>query len=335
MWRSVAFLILTLLPAAASEMPRFDTTVLPLANEDVASGCHLAITIAAPEHPVDAVWVIYDRGRDVHDLYSDPSVVTFARRSRLALLLHGHCPGKKPEDHGDMNMDPANGLGRVLFAGLAQFAEISGHRELANAKVFLLGFSGAGSLSARMVSFAPSRVVAAILSSPGHYEPMGIDTVLLNHGDWTVPELILAGGRDDVSGTSRPYAYFQKYRDLGAPWLFVVQNNSPHCCTANAKNLILLWLTAIIQQRRPLSSNAPLAGIDQQRGWLGFFRTQPTDTRDSFGLSTFNVVSAAVEKTRRGLTDGWQEAGWLPNHTVAQEWLMFEQQQQHPILPLR
>jgi hypothetical protein len=45
------------------------------------------LTIAAPERVVSAVWVIYDRDRDVHDFYSDPSVVPFARRLHLALLL--------------------------------------------------------------------------------------------------------------------------------------------------------------------------------------------------------------------------------------------------------
>jgi len=38
-----------------------------------------------------------------------------------------------------MNMDPANGLGRILFTTLSQFAEISGHPALANAKVILPG----------------------------------------------------------------------------------------------------------------------------------------------------------------------------------------------------
>jgi dienelactone hydrolase len=332
MWRFLLF-FLTLASAAASGSSHFETTVEPLANEDIASPCAFAITIAVPEEPIDAVWVIYDRGHDVHDLYSDPKVLDFAGRLHLALLLHSHCPGKSPKDRDDMNMDPASGLGRVLFAALSQFADLSRHPELASAKVILLGFSGAGSLCARMVNFVPERIVAAILSAPGHYEPQGIDTVHLNADDLTVPELILTGGRDEVSGTDRPYSYFQKYRNLGAPWLFVVQNNSPHCCTANAKDLILLWLNAIIQLRRP-SGSTPLARINQRKGWLAYFRTEVTDTKDSFGCVTFNVVNARIEKTQKHPTKGWQEAGWLPRRDVANQWLSFVQQQQHPILPL-
>ena len=128
--------------------------------------------------------------------------MAFARRFRPALLLHGHSPGKKAEDRGDLNMEPASGLGPVLFRALHQFAEVSGHPELSDAKLILLGLSGTGSLCARMVEFAPSRVVAAILSSPGHYVPLGMDTVRLNRDGWEVPELIMGGGgRDDVSGT--------------------------------------------------------------------------------------------------------------------------------------
>lgn len=320
--------------AAASDTLRFETSVSPLPNEDIAAGCHSELTIAAPEHPITAVWVIYDRGRDVHELYSDASVLAFARRFRLALMLHGHCPGKNPEDRGDMNMEPSNGLGRLLFTMLNQFAKMSGHNELVSADLIFLGFSGAGSLCARMVSVAPDRVVAAILSAPGHYEPFGINTVSLSADALVIPELIIAGGHDDVSGTARPYSYFQKYRSLGAPWVFVLQNNSPHCCTANAKDLILDWLKAIIELRKPTSSGKGLVRINQAQGWTAFVRTELIDTKDSFGSKTFNVVGALIEKSNKNQPVGWMAAGWLPNHHVALEWLAFVQRSQHPVLPL-
>ena len=140
-----------------------------------------------------AVWVIFDRGRDVHELYSDEAVLQFARHFRIALLLHGHCPGKRPEDHNDMNMDPSKGLGRALFAALDQFAADAGHHELTCIPLILLGFSGAGVVSARLVGSFPERVLAAVLSSPGHYEPLGIDTVELSNESLRVPQLIIAG----------------------------------------------------------------------------------------------------------------------------------------------
>lgn len=41
-----------------------------------------------------------------------------------------------------------------------------------------------------------------------------------------VPQLIIAGGADNGCGTARPYLYFRRYRDLGAPWAFVVRRES-------------------------------------------------------------------------------------------------------------
>jgi hypothetical protein len=322
------------LSAGSAAQTKFETAVTPLPNEDIAADCHYTLTIPDPSHPIRATWVIFDRGHDVHDLYSDESVVAFARRFRLGLLLHGHCPGKLPQDHNDMDMDPTKGLGRALFTALDHFARITGHRELRSTELIFLGFSGAGPLSARLVGYAPERSLAAILSSPGHYDPMGINTVDLNAQSLHVPELIIAGSADDISGTDRPYYYFLHYRERGAPWAFMVQNKSPHCCTANAKHLILRWLEPVIKERQPQNSGEALRDMDQHKGWMVFIKTQKTATRDSFGLTTFRVVASTIQKATKPVPEGWNSAGWLPNHALAKEWLAFVRQKQHPILPL-
>jgi pimeloyl-ACP methyl ester carboxylesterase len=311
---------------------QFETAVTPLPEEDIASACHYKLNILVPEHKVQMVWIIFDRGRDVHDLYGDSAVLDFARRFDVGLLLHGHCPGKRPEDHGDMNMEPAKGLGPALLRALDQFADQTGHRELSNARMIFLGFSGAGSLCARLVAMLPERTVAAILSSPGHYDPIGIDTVNLDQQMILVPELIIAGGADKVSGTARPYEYFRKYRRQGAPWAFVIQNGSPHCCTANATELIILWLDAIVKQRVSHMSKT-LRQVDRKRGWLTTFKAEETDTTDGFGLKTFNAaepVLRPVQRRGREIPD----AGWLPNRATARLWLTFISEPRHPILPI-
>ncbi len=315
------------------EVLHFETNVLPLPGEDIAGGCHYSLTLPARASTIRAVWIIFDRGHDVHDLYSDPAVLAFAERLQIALLLHHHCPGTLPADHDDMDMDASRGLGRALFTALDQFAELTGHRELSTTPLIYLGFSGAGPLCARLVARAPERALAAILSAPGHYPPFGIDTVNLGRDAFTVPELILAGGADNVSGTSRPYEYFRKYFVLGAPWVFVLQNSSPHCCTANAKDLMLMWLAAVIQQRRPPSRDV-LPAMQLQGGWSGFFRAQETNTKDNFGLRTFNAPSAIIVRQGHQVLSGWRPAGWLPDRALAEEWLRFVEQKNHPILPL-
>lgn len=333
--RFLAVVVLVSSYYSSAQAARFATVVTPLPNEDIASDCHYELAIPVLNHPVRAVWVIFDRGHDVHDLFGDTNVQAFARRYRLALLLHGHCPGKAPEDHEDMNMEPSKGLRRALFTALDQFAHNTRHSELAKAKLIFLGFSGAGSLSARLAASVPERTIAAILSAPGHNEPQGIDTLDLKAPALTIPELILVGGADTVSGTARPYQYFLKYRERGAPWIFVAQNKSPHCCTANARDLMLHWLKAVIQRRLAASYDDPLREMDQSNGWHAFLKTQENETKDSFGLRTFTVVGAEVEKSKRRVPNSMIVSGWLPSRALAREWQSFVRQPQHPILPLR
>jgi hypothetical protein len=98
-------LIVGLCHLSFGQSVRYDTSVAPLPDEDIASNCHYELTIPSQAKKVMAVWVIFDRGRDVHELYSDEAVLQFAGRFRIALLLHGHCPGTRPEDHNDMDSD--------------------------------------------------------------------------------------------------------------------------------------------------------------------------------------------------------------------------------------
>src|SRR5207302_1019617 len=196
----------------------------------------------------------------------------------LALLFPFHCRAKAYED---MDVDPSRGIGRALFAALSQLAQSSGHQELASARLILLGFSGAGALVARLPGYAPDRVIAAIPADAGHFNPLGIDTVTLSLEALAVPQLILTGSADHVSGTERPYEYFRKYFAKGAPWAFVIQNKTPHCCVINAKKLILLWTEAILEERP--SFNGTLRRVDARKGWSTFMATRETETKDTWG----------------------------------------------------
>jgi hypothetical protein len=207
---------------------------------------------------------------------------------------------------------------------------VTGHSELSSAKLILLGFSGTGALFAHFVGYAPDRVVAAIIADPGHYDPVGIDNVHLPTAALGVPELILVGGADKVSGTQRPYDYFRKYRDRGAPWAFVVQNETPHCCIINAKPLILMWLEEIIK-RRQLSSAVSLKSIDDRRGWLGFIRICPSNVRDTWGTPTWDVCDVSISKNGQPDARNQIPAGWFPTRRIAKTWLGFVSQPLHPV----
>lgn len=317
-----------------SQQSHYELELEPLASEDIAGACHYSLDLSQTHGAVPFVWVIFDRGRDIHELASDADVLGFAHRFNVALLLQGHCPGKLDSDKGDMNMNPMQGLGPALMRALERFGQQTEHPELSRAKLIFLGFSGAGPLSARLVQAFSSRTIGVILSAPGHFDPQGIDTVNLDHGAQQVPELIVANGADDRSGTQRPYDYFVRYRREGAPWTFAVQNRSTHCCTANAKLLILGWLSAVISERVAAQPERAMRSADQQHAWLGSFVAVPTNIKDSSGLTTFNSQDVEVAPVGKGKISS-QVSSWLPNAAVAREWKGFVEQEVHPVLPLR
>jgi hypothetical protein len=321
---------------ASEHVVTFETSVEPRADEDVAEACRYEITVTLPSRRIKGVWVIFERSLGTLEYYRDADVRAFARRHELALLFPFHCRSKS-DTSGDIDVDPSRGLGRTLFTALVQLAERSGHSELASAKLILLGFSGTGSLVARMTQYAPDRVIASIPTHPGHFDPLGMDTLTLSRKAAAVPQFILVGSADAVSGTRRPYDYFRRHFDEGAPWTFVVQNRVPHCCIMNAKPLMLEWLDAVVVQR-----------LTRATGRYGFISIAPTDatgcpgqvapvrislclgSKDTWGGLNWSVSSASVERRIASL-QGMIPAGWLPTNAFGQHWRSFITQSQHAV----
>jgi hypothetical protein len=312
----------------------FEASVAPQADEDLSQTCTYELTLPGPARSVRAVWIIFERSRETLAYYQDADVRAFARRHDIALLFPRHCPSKS-QTGGDMNVDPARGIGRALFAALDDLAQRSQHLELASAKLILLGFSGTGSLVGRLAEFAPSRVLAVVATNPGHFEPFGVNTIALSPGAAAIPHLILVGSADAVSGTERPYAYFRRHADRGG-WTFVVQNRAPHCCIMNAKTLILAWLEAVVQPRT------------RSGGRYGFIHTTPTtDTdcpgqsapvraswcraaKDAWGGANWSVDAATIGSSPDP-PQGMLWAGWLPSEAFARQWVSFVTTPEHPV----
>jgi hypothetical protein len=321
-------------PALAASAGVFQTSVTPQAGEQLAAPCRYELTLMDRSRPLKGVWVIFERGRDMLKYYQDPEVRTFAQRRDFALMMPYHCAATSD---GDMNVDPARGIGRALLAALTQLAQSSGHAELASAKMILLGFSGAGALVGRFPEYAPDRVLAVIAAGPGQSDPLGVDTIALSAAAAAVPQLLITGSADAVSGTPRPYAYFRKYFDRGAPWTFIVQNRTPHCCIINAKALVLEWLDAVVVKQVKPSS-----------GWYGFITTAPSETEncpdprpalvppfchsrvDTWGNANWTISAATIDRTQRPPRD-MLPAGWLPTGGFAGRWRSFVLQAAHPL----
>jgi len=164
-----------------------------------------------------------------------------------------------------------------------------------------------------MAGYRPDRYLAGIEYAPGQYDPLGMNTIELPRSAIRSPQLIIANGGDKVNGTDRPYAYFKRYFDQGAPWTFVVQNRTPHCCLQNAKPVILAWMRGL------LSPKVSSVGT----GSFGYIRTASSDVRDEWKNPVFNVTSARLGRSRAEAAPGELVAGWLPSNEFAREWLAF------------
>jgi hypothetical protein len=225
---------------AQSPVHFIHTIVTPLVDEDVGRPCEYDMVNPSSGKKIRAVFVVFERGPGSVRFYNDPDIRSFADKHELVMMMPRHCSSKVYED---MDIDPSNGLGRALFVALDQFSIQTDHPELKTAPVILLGFSGAGAFAARLVGFAPQRIAAAVLSHAGQNHSLGLNTIQLSDSSLTVPELVIVGGKDQTVGTELSYAYFSRYWRLGAPWLFATQNDAGHCCTSDAKDLILLGWT--------------------------------------------------------------------------------------------
>jgi dienelactone hydrolase len=350
-WLLVLFIFLPLSTGAQNVAFRqYRTAVTPEAGETLQDRCFYQLLLPVADHPVRSVLVIFERGWQVGNLYYDPAMVNFAAEHEMGLLLAQHCRSKERED---MDVVPEHGIGRALFTALKQFASDSHHPELAESALTFFSFSGGGSLVARMADFAPGRTLAAIAYAPGQYEPLGMDTIDLHKEAWAVPQLIIANGADNVNGTARPYFYFQKYRREGAPLTFVIQNRTPHCCVANIVPLMLSWLDAVIRQRQPSSSGAPLRAIQQKQGWIGRLEVEDSSVKDTWQTKSWNVSSVDAEPAgekaahkavpeillatasdRDVPSNGELVTSWLPSKGFANSWLEFEKAREHAITPL-
>src|SRR5438874_8423318 len=227
------FLLFSLLLTCASavaQLQEYKATDIPRAGENIAQPCDYQALFPAGDRPVRAAWVTYDRGPDITHFYTDPEVLAFAKRNDLAMVLAIQCPAKYSSEKGEMDMYPEHGFGRSLLTVLNTIGRESGHPELGNAKLIVLGFSGTGAYFGHFVAYSPDRVLAAILANPGANDPDNVDKIRLDQNGVAVPELIIVGGVDTISGTAKPYNFLQPLSPKGSPCVYLVQNKISHCC---------------------------------------------------------------------------------------------------------
>jgi len=324
-----AFLVFLLAASGSAQLKHYETVDPPRSGENIDQPCRYQASFPAGDRSVKAAWITYDRGPDITSFYFDADVLAFAAKNDLAMVLARQCPAIRTSEKGEMDMYPDHGLGRSLFTALDSLGEESGHPELGNAKLIVLGFSGTGAYFGHFVAYAPKRVLAAILTNPGQTDPDNIDKIKLDADGIAVPELIIAGGRDNVGGVVKPYSFYDNHRAAGAPWVYLVQNNIPHCCINNTRPFMLDWLQAVIDIRKP-DAQTPLLPVDLKLGWYGSIRPCQTPFKDHWGLPLWNVCDAHIKRAEKSLPPNELPAGYFPTESLAREWITYIKLPDHP-----
>ncbi len=310
--------------------PGESISVPALATEDLDGSCQFDLNMPdqaalvlgekpALNTPVPkqvAALVIYERG-DSADLFNDVVVQNMATTLHLVTVFAHQCNSKS---HGDIQADATQGQGRTLFAALTQYATDSKHPEIATLPVVLSGFSAAGVLSTTMANAYPDRILGFIPYASGSVY-VDLDTVPVTPQAARIPALVLANAYDPASGVQRSRRYFERGRAQGAPWGFGVQNYTGHCCTLSTRDVMIPWVTALVE---PLEAGGtvtiPAAAKALSVGPVApnvRFLCYTDGYYDSYGEADCWIPSASILPS----TAGGPEAGWLPSADAASAWL--------------
>jgi hypothetical protein len=116
---------------------QYRTLVSPDVGETLQDRCAYQLLLPMADHPVQSVFVIFERGWQLGNLYYSPEIVNFAANHQMGLLLAQHCRSKERED---MDVVPEHGIGPALFLALKQFASASDHPELERVPLAYMSF---------------------------------------------------------------------------------------------------------------------------------------------------------------------------------------------------
>src|SRR5579875_1257579 len=308
--------------------PGETVSIQPLATEDLSGSCQFDINMpdqpgstlgteynpSAPKITEVGALVVYERG-DSANLFNDSQVQNMAATLHLVTVFAHECDSKVT---GDLQADATKGPARALFAALAQYAADSHHPEVANVKLVLSGFSAAGVLSVSMAQNYPSQLLGILPYAAGSAY-LDLDTVAITPAMAQVPALILANAYDPESGVQRSLRLFNRGWGMGAPWGFGVQNNTGHCCTLSTRDVMIPWVTALLQTQTVMSA-AGTATLKPQSAAASpavRFLCYTDGYYDAQGESNCFIYSASVLPS----TAGGPQAGWLPDAATSQAWL--------------
>ena len=260
--------------------------------------------------------VVFERS-DSLKLFEDPTLIAAAQGMHMAMLYAYQC---NAASFDDLQPDATEGPGRALFQGLNQFAVSLNHPELAQANVFLTGFSAAGYLSVTTALEYPGRVLGTIPYAPAAAVD-DLDTVVVTPAAARIPSLILVSATDIAAGDQKPFFLFDRGWGQGAPWGFASQHALNHCCVDSVAPILIPWMSAIFTEYTAAQTNGLVAlkSLNAPAAPVVAFQIASDGSFDPFGYQDFFFGLASILPSADGAAEPFQ--AWLPDQASAQAWL--------------
>ncbi|HET9603955.1 MAG TPA: carboxypeptidase-like regulatory domain-containing protein [Gemmatimonadales bacterium] len=182
----------------------------------------------------------------------------------------------------------------ALFAVLSSIAARSGHPELAQAPVLMVGLSETE--SGGLVARHPERAIGLLARVPPGVANLTAPAAL------AVPTFVMQAGLDNAATNQAVQAAFTGNRAHGGLWALAVEPGVRHEQASGRGNSAGTgWISSLLDLRLSSTPGEPLMVLDEQSGWLG-------------NQSTLSVAAWADYAGDRAA------ASWLLNEAAAASW---------------
>jgi pimeloyl-ACP methyl ester carboxylesterase len=230
--------------------------------------------------------------------YSDPRVRELSGTLESALLL-ARITNIGQNSQIDVVRSAGVGGGDGLLKLLERFAQESGHQELKDLPLLLVGHSAAGSFTSTFAALHPQRTIAFVRYHSAGAGMLGADVGVLSQ----IPALLLVSGTDLAAALESAERSWKNGRSIGAPWTFGVEPDADHGepeSLKTATDLIVPWIRAVVDQRLSQASR-PMHVVTDASAWMGNNQTREVASATTFPGSKL-------------------EASWLPDAQSARAW---------------
>lgn len=232
---------------------------------------------------------------DGRNMLNSGSWQALARKYRLALVA---CFMQGPDYH-----NATRGTGDALLEAIQNFADKSGHAEVAQVPLLLYGESAGGQFDYDFTLWKPERVMAFVVNKGGFYIPDEPD----NHA-LSTPGLFFLGKKDTDERINAITSIWTNGRKMGALWALAPQPNSGHEFSRTAP-VAQAFFDGVLKARLPDDSLAPgdspsMKPMEENQGWTG-------------DLTTFEIHDASTDSEPN------HNASWFPDQNSATVWKVF------------